>query len=526
MEFVKVKDEFGVNAAKLDISDLNLELDKDNENLLIFSLKKYIKLGSDGNKKSVEEGIKDWNCTFALVNQFFSLQPKEINEKIAKAFIIIHSDVLEYTSKLLNDRNQTPDRFVKSEGQVLLELDDEIDLLAKFDKFITDGFIQPEDQSKKGKRPQDDPEATWYNDEIQQLTSCVLLSKMMAPCFSIVMLNLEKMEGFEFDTDIQILYASQLVLPLLIKKREHIVNKLEKYIELNYNPDSNQELNKIMTGITTYSNIHRLLNTVITRPFVNIDIGVPGCNPMSYIHTVIQSTGANPQGKTAPISIRDTNKYLADDDTTSTLEWDSSATSKSFDIPVIAKTFAPKVARNVAKNYGISDDELSQCLEFYKTSPFQISFLAHSLVAGFFGRRLGGGASISLLSYGQFVELVIVIQLICMIDKLHLLGHLLTAKHGIRSKTHYSSEETQLKFVAEISDHYRNCASRYTYLSDDVWHNAIKDKIIEEEVLARYYYYNTASVIWNHFPQNYNGKMIELDRTLPKQISTFVETHV
>lgn len=516
MKYVKTQTERGEPAARLDISDLDLEVSEAQQQFLTMSMVKY--------QNPTTNGLSGWNKSFQLVNQFFDTLDKYTKEQIAKCIMIIHMDTMNYVSDS-NQRAKELSDFITEEGQLLIDLDNKTDILTKLEDFVKSGSIVLEKQTKAGSRPQDKEWLTWRWEQMCTLVAMILFCKMVSPLFSVMLTHFNILP--QFDTDVDTLYVSNLVTPVFDNRFHEIMIKLYWLIEHHITKDYAKDdiTKKVMTGYTRQSLVEKVVRAIVVRPFVNIDLGRKNNNPVTYLHTVVQKTMGPQQLKSDPWTIRDPNRFSEEEDNTGTLEYDSTVTDKTMDIPVIAKTFAPLIVRRSAYSYDITDEELNQCHEFYMANPFPLTFLAHSLTAGFFGPRLGGGSAVTDVNFSRFVEMVTVVQLICIVERLQTLGHLLTARQAIRSGEALTPEETQLQFHTDASDEYRNCAARYTCMPEDTWHNTIKHNVIGN-VLAHDHYYNTAPLVWSFFDENRNGQKISVQRTLAREIASFVETHI
>lgn len=518
MRFVRMIMDGDKPGVTLDISDLGVTKNEIANPYLTFQMSEYSKL----KKKDKQEQISNWDNVFNPVNSFIQTLPVESQKTMAQLYITQHKRIVEYVT------DDKPERaiwdFVASLGREWSQFDRTCDMWERIIRFIQEGNIRiaEEDFINAGGRPQDSEAMTFRLEHGIAVTGFALLSKIMSPLFAVAMLYLERLD--EFTTDVKTVYVSNFVYPMLQTECPNMLDKFRNYVETFVYKYLYEDSRKTMSAITKASQSQLLIGKIFVQAFVNMDMGSQKNNPLNYVRSTIARAIKHLSIK-HQFSVRDPSFWKSDDGSTSgALEVDSAVSKTPMANPIISRCMALTMAKRVREFYDIGDEEFTNCYEFYMSHPFVPNNLTVSIVSGFFGPFMGGGASIQHLNMPQFVALTTVTQLICFMPGYYTLGHLLTALESTELRDQ-STQEALMINDASRNDEYHRCTERYNILSPTIWENTITNML--KYVATTNHLANTAPLIWQHIDQeSKNGKIIPLDSSLGRQISAFCYNYI
>ncbi len=464
--------------------------------------------------------IAGWTLVFQHVNIFFESFPVDAQEKFVRLFIYLQRQISDYYLSRSDKEELSLPEFFHSLGKVVIEFGKETDIMAKLLHFVKTYPIEFANVKDAGDRPQDRPEMTMNDDEMQCLMTCMLFSKMISPIFNTVIKQYDRLDDFETDT--KIIYLMELVAGLYEETYPEFMEKLRDYIGVFVNRHkSSSDVRRIMLGITSEGTIESLYGTLLVRPFVNIDFMDDKNNPMCFVGAVINSRLRH--APSSPFSIRRPEAaHIDETDNRGTQEWDSANSTLPKHLSIIPRVAIPNIVGNYLREYDVSLAEAQEITNFYRLSPFVPTPVSKLCLRAMFGKSLGGAESISYMKFAEFAQLAIIAQIIIIHMRCYSLAHFLTTIQGSKPIAKTDINATKLRCGFDASQQYRNWMSQFTIVPDKLWRQCLEECV--RYIIDYPHFYNTAPFLWEFLEQdNLNGKEIPVDYTIAAQICLVTE---
>ena len=499
--------------AKLNIDDLDIPNKENLEYLLLFNIESYVKLTSVG--KTVDPLVvrttpiknENWDMTFSNVNQFFTTLTEEQQCILAQGFIMMHHDIQEFFNGTF-DLIQV-NALMRELSAKLLDIDNEIDLLDNLRTYVDNNMIVGLYEGA-GKRAQDSDRLTFLPEQVKDLMSITLLCKMLCPIFGAVISNVEKF----VDTKLKETHCVAILTRLFEYRRKALIEKLMIYIEHIVKQHSEETTSSLMHGYDTGSLTYHMYGILMVRQFVNVDLRVKNGNLMTYIMVSVKRAINTIRSavKRAPTYARKQITTKHDEDgNTAQLEIDSITSKKTLDVkPIIVAAVEPSIRSYMAK-YSIEESDYQQALAYYLGHPITPNPINQNINAMFFGRKLGGANSISMLKAIEYTKITTLMQLIIFSLDINYeeLGHMMTANIA-DTAVDTTINPSLMKVTVGSSQSYRSVkqmfdASPYGFKGKD-WDLHVQK--ITENITTNKYIANTAPFLWDWLNEdNINGKI-------------------
>ena len=500
MEFVRtIKD--GNLCATLKVSELsNMPHYEQIEPLLTFHVGTYTKLkdGSDG-----------WFMVYGIVNKFMNSLSEEHKTALTVILAAMHRDII----KFFNEKDLSKiNIFIHSLNDKLNELDIAIDLCTQLRQYIVENVTIGLFKGA-GERAQDSDALTFYPEEVIDLTTICVLSKLMSPIFGTIMKHLNK----QIDNKYREIHCFYIFTSLLERRYKRLYEKLEHYVQHTTEQTVNKaSLTLLLYGFSSSSMAHQMTAELITRQFVNCDLMVKDGNLMTYvivavkrsIRTVMTNIGKNPAYNRIPIE----NKH-DEDGNVAQLEIDSISTRKTTDSLAIIQFATQQAVAHFKRKYQIDDAEFNASHAFYQRNPIVPNAINQDLASLFFQKEICGAKSIMMLKANEVGQLVTLLQLIVVSLDINYdeLAHALTAIPALDVTVNNSIIDGRIKLNAGSSQYYRSCKQKFETSpfsqkgskSWDYYMSYLVDQMINSS-----WVYNTSDFVWDFLGQeNKNGKI-------------------
>lgn len=521
MRFVQKTDNRGNNEVKFDVADLGL----DHENIeiyLTFKIATFTKLTR--NKVKANEFVTPeeiWNKTFLPVNNFFHQQPIEIQQRIAMTIIEMHSDIIKFMSK--NDMS-TISKFSQMLGEKVVLLEKETDLCRRLTEFV-ETSIPIGDCSKVGKRAQDVRELTWLRDDVVNLTTVIVLCKMLTPIFGVFMGHIRT----HMDNRLKEIHCAAILNLLFRTKYYTTIMKLRHYIEHFVKNELKEDDTAVFHGNTDFTLSYYIFDSLISRSFINANLNFPDGNIMTLILATVKhavETQHTNMHKT-PYRIRQPLGDGADENKDAQHEIDSMSSMTTADTVNIVVASIPEVIRAELDLNELDVDDYLEYIAYYEKHPIVPTDFNKQLNCLYFGPKLGGAKSILMLQGISYYQLTALLQMILFSYKHYELGHMVTATPALEAKMVQTRNDDIIKMNYSVSPSYNICRTRYVDspfgANGKVWDEQV-NKLVD--ILMRMnFIYNTAPKFWDDLQlPNFNGSMVQNSKALMDEFCTFADT--
>lgn len=405
---------------------------------------------------------EDIPLLFFVTNTFNFLNPKESDEKFLTAFtpilyffesltleeaILVAQFYIDMHKILLNAYEEAKavnkitishvNNFTNLLSKRLRKLDIDIDLANKL-RSIVNTYI-PIKPHEYNRARLDNNDITFYEEEIADLTSIVLLSKLMAPIYGKFMdlftkkaANKQDNNPLIIEQSLRELYYSSTLTDVLSDRYFELVDKLREYIlnATSKRMNNIDELTFALRGCTTTFISEHYLATLLNKSFATIDLFKDDCNLMYFITSCIKPTGNQKLfnfSKSTFIKsveeLRESGKSIGEEGNTTLFEVESTRSSHTADIYTLVKFATDNlVAKELEQLKAIwwlkdkdkadlIDDTFNRSSDYYIRNLIGLNDLSEFLIGLFYGRYIGGSSGINNLSVVSEAQLLTLTQL-------------------------------------------------------------------------------------------------------------------
>lgn len=519
---------FGV---RLNISDLNIPKNEKEalEPYLSFSVNTYKVLSAEGDDPArfrEVEGAANWFLEHAddnsklAIAQFFALARQKIRSEMPL--------LLETPAKL--------NEFITNIGEMYLAIVDQCNLRAEFYEYART-FVQLQDISGYGSRPQDSKELTFTVTDMEDLMNLAFLIKMVAPIFGEFILNIpDKLddEGKKIPMQPKDIKVVGFLDPLIRKHFRALMDKVDFFIMHIINTQCKMLTNTaaaVFSGLIPETRLVWARSAILVRNFVCCKLERLDSNIVRFVDTMVHSHITSQNNFANKNQVRPRKPVAAfgfgeDSDSTAQMETDSIISNRPLDSQIIVEAAVPRVIDDFLVQYQITHAELNECFEWLMEHPVMPTPLNSFLACAVFGKKLGGGRSIELLQREAFTKLISLLQLIAFQFGLLEFGHMLTASKSITTRVMQSQNEVQFGLNYSTSYAYRACKDRFggsSKASDGKeWDKQMKD--ICDDIAQNKYLYNTPPPIMDQIEDDNirNGAVVPVELEIISEACTMI----
>ena len=173
------------------------------------------------------------------------------------------------------------------------------------------------------------------------------------------------------------------------------------------------------------------------------------------------------------------------------------------DGPILVKCAVDDVVTAHRRSLDINRADFQKCLDFFKDNPIKQTPLNMFAVTAVFGREVGGGRGIEMITSEPYTKLVAMLQLIAFSMGYIQLGNFLTAAKSPEVKMQLTLEEENFKRQATTLSHYRACREQFSKstitVGDQMWDKQMG--IMLDDLASSIYLVNTPDYILDMVPE-------------------------
>ena len=518
---------FGV---RLNIDDLDIPKNEKEslEPYLTFNVKTYKVLSAEGDNAErfrEVEGAANWYLEHAdnesklAIAQFFALSRQKIRAEMPM--------LLETPAKLTE--------FIIGIGEMYLAIVERCHLMEEFHAYART-FVQLQDISGYGSRPQDSKELTFSVEEMEQLMNLAFLIKMVAPLFGELILNIPDKfddEGNKIPTQPKDIKVVGFLDPLIHAYFTKLMDKVDFFIMhiINNQCKPNNNAAAVFSGLIPETRLIWARSAILVRNFVCCKLERLDSNIVRFVDTMVHSHITSQNNFANRNQVRPRKPVAAfgfgeDSDSTAQMETDSIISNRPLDSQIIVEAAVPRVIDDFLVQYQITHAELNECFDWLMDHPVMPTPLNSFLACAVFGKKLGGGRSIELLQRQSFTKLICLLQIIAFQLGLLEFGHMLTATKSITTRVMQTQNEVQFELNYSTSYAYRTCRDRFggsSRASDGKeWDKQMKD--ICDDIAQNKYLYNTPPAIMDQIQDDSirNGAVIPVELEIISEACTMI----
>ena len=521
MRFVKQVTETGKSLVYLDLQGEKLPGFKfDYTPLLKFHIETYTVLKSKSSSMA-------WDIVFRTTHELFDTRPKSEQLGFATMLVVMHYEIIDklYTQDLqVFNNNLVPLETTLSKW--LDEYDQKVDLVPHLRAWV-ERNVPIQSFVGVGERPQDSAATTFYREDVVDLTTLVLVCKMMTPIFGIFIEACKKKIGNNLK-EIHCLAITKLLFKHrfgpLIDKLKFFISKIMKPVLSKLAPSH------LFNGYTFNTASDEVYSRLITRQYVTVDLFKDNGNLMTYTTSCIRAASTTQcsmagGAKTAaremilPLSNQ---VSINDEGNSSNLEAESRSSNSTADYAVLIKAAANKAIDSFIAEQDIDPELAESCFYYYTVHHIDPTPINSFILSIVFGRALGGAKSIAMLDRVSYSKLLALLQIYFSKSGYEVLVNPLTLKDTGELKSQFTGNDTQLRAIWNSSYEYKACNERFVgSIGELTWDTRLKEII--ENITSTKYAYNTAPAIWDMLHQeSHNGEVFVVDTDLSRQICSLV----
>lgn len=517
MKYVKKTDDIGKAIVHLDLEGLELNLDYDITPLLNYKIETYAVLKANASEFQ-------WNTVFGLPNAFMSTMSDSDKRDFVQVLSLMHYRILAEMGA-----NQVLDgtKMITLESELsktLNDLDQKISLYPKIVDFV-EKHVPIQSFAGAGERAQDSVAMTYYRDDVVQLTSVALMSKLLAPIFGIFIESCKK----KMDNSYKEMHCAAILKDILDNRARELLEKTTNFIRQVIKHILPQaELTQIYNGYTVNVIVQQILSNILVRRFVTVDLLKDKGNLVTYVtscsraaaQTQFSSTGFKTSASTIKLPEDEASK---EDGNLSNLEAESKSSSCTADYALLAKAAMHQLSQRFPMQYELDTELLADMQGFHAYQHTVLTPINAYIMDIVFGDDLGGGRSIELLDGPSLNTILPILQLYLWKHGYRELVHAVTLVPTGQLKSFMTGVDTQLRATWNNSYEYRNCEQIFPYAVNNLrWDTGLKT--IVESVTTEQYLYNTAPAMWEHMEEQvHNGELYITPEGLSKAICTLIE---
>ena len=517
MRFVKRIDSVGKASVYLDLEGLDLpEIKFDFEPLLNFRIETYAVLKATSTEF-------DWETVFATTHKFLKSMSDDEKRKFASMLIVMHYEIL---SSMKIEQELEGDAMTALEtrlSKLLAQFDKSTNLVPRLQEF-TEIEIPIQSFVGVGERAQDSVEMTFYRDDVIQLTTIVLLCKLMTPIFGIFIESCKK----RMDNAYKEIHCVSILKDILSNRYRPLTEKLTYFITRIVKPMLNRiKLTHVYNGYTFSVITQQIYASMLTRRFISVDLFKPNGNLVTYVtscaraaaQTQFSSTGF----KTAVAEIiKPTESSSGEDGNVSNLEAESRSSNKTADFLMIIKAAVEQLCQRFPVEHDLDVDLIQASNYYYQNRHVPLSPLNTYLMCALFGPSLGGAQSIESLDAVSVNRLIPLLQAYLLQQGYYDLVHAVSLLQTGQLKSMLTGNDTQLRATWNNSYEYRNCELKFPYAVNELrWDTRLKD--IVENITAEIMLFNTAPAIWDVLQmESRNNEQYLVPESLSRSVCSFI----
>lgn len=479
MEFTCVVIDGG-NKVRLDLGDLDFPEKETLKNYFNFNCSTFSSIRNYHPDKSSDDsknGKDGFDSIFKIPNWAINRLTKEDQIALAKFFGGACYNIREVIPKLMNEvpSMRAPMVFiqcVEELGKQYYEMCDKIKIYDLFTEYAA--TIKLQDTSTFGVRPQDTPELTFKEPEIRQTMVLAMFCKLATPIFGELINNLPSSDLDRSKSRLPRQKESRcswLLSAIQANYFAHLLERLEFYIGhiVRGLCDKNTESNvaPIFAGHTPNTRMATIMSSLMVRNFVLCNLEQPESNIIRYTDTMVRTLvqTQDTTAKKAQVKLRNApGSLLAGDDggKMAQIEIDSLVSDGTYDTELIIEESINSIIEDYRLRYEITKEEFDACLNYFLDGhPVYQTPLNRYVATVVFGKDIGGGRGIDIISALAYTKLTVMLQLIALSMNMYPLMVALTATKTNGVRVMLGKNEDLFKRMAPTRPNYIDCRSRF-----------------------------------------------------------------
>ena len=402
--------------------------------------------------------------------------------------------------------------FSKQLGEQYLDVIRSTNIVELFRNY-THTQIHMQDTSAFGTRPQDTRELTFNEDEMHETNVIACLCKLASPIFGEIINNLPEHIGEDGKKKLPRDKETRCVPFMSAVIGEYfpmILDKLQNYIHhiVMSLTSKNQDSAAIFYGLTPNTRTSIIMSSLLVRNYVSVELEKPDSNIIRYTDTMVRTLSQTQDSSAHKSQVR-TRKapgsmVIGDDSNNADqMEVDSLVSIGTMDGPILVKCAVDDVVTAHRRSLDINRADFQKCLDFFKENPIKQTPLNMFAVTAVFGREVGGGRGIEMITSEPYTKLVAMLQLIAFSMGYIQLGNFLTAAKSSEVKLQLTLEEENFKRQATTLSHYRACREQFSKstitVGDQMWDKQMG--IMLDDLASSIYLVNTPDYILDMVPE-------------------------
>ena len=504
----------GSNKVRLDISDLsNLIEAKEKESLEKFLL---FNCSTFNIIRSYDKEPEAFDHIFKCVNFVLKNMAKDKQLELAKFFAHANYCIKDTLGKFKTSPREMAGRsvvdFSRQLGEQYLDVIRSTELVELFRNY-THTQIHMQDTSTFGTRPQDTRELTFNEEEMHETNVIACLCKLASPIFGEIINNLPEHVGEDGKKKLPRDKEARCVPLMSAVIGEYfpmILDKLQNYIHhiVMSLTSKNQDSAAIFYGLTPNTRTSIIMSSLLVRNYVSVELEKPDSNIIRYTDTMVRTLSQTQDSSAHKSQVR-TRKapgsmVIGDDSNNADqMEVDSLVSIGTMDGPILVKCAVDDVVTAHRRSLDINRADFQKCLDFFKDNPIKQTPLNMFAVTAVFGREVGGGRGIEMITSEPYTKLVAMLQLIAFSMGYIQLGNFLTAAKSPEVKMQLTLEEENFKRQATTLSHYRACREQFSKstitVGDQMWDKQMG--IMLDDLASSIYLVNTPDYILDMVPE-------------------------
>lgn len=474
----------GNQSVEFQITGFEIPILKEHPELAIFNVKTFFVFIKSKNTKMAYNPVNDFLSKISLDKQL----------QIASALIMMNGLLREEVTTI-----DEVDATLEACGQILNDLDLEINLCDDIEAYVKTGIIPISDMSTAGSRPQDRADMTFIQSEAETITAITILSKLMSPVTGEFIHRHCGIINSQYKES----WAAFIFTKLFYRKFSEIIKKINHYVNnLVGNKKSRDDAAIHYRGYTPDRTASTITAGILTKKFVSIDLFKNDGNVIKYLASCIKSYIESQQksgGNQANIKLfanpKDGDAISGTEETNSSrVEIESTASHKPMVAPPVANFAAKWVINQTLTSENIDLELYEESCSFYRNNPMLITPITMFLLATYFGPDIGGGKSIYLLEAPITIKLAALLQIIAARQGAKHIAHMLTMKVSSEDRL---SQATDFAFANSwrSSPEYTECRKKISSGFGEIgWDVRLRD--IASTLTSKTFSYHTSPCVW------------------------------
>lgn len=379
---------------------------------------------------------------------------ESLSDRNQKILYRYYADVHSYFTNLDEQEiitDEDHDQMINQLQRLTSDMVEKTGLCKKLLVFVnTPEFVYPDessdDKNRRDKSYYYTDEMTFSPSEVRDMTALSMLFKILIPVWG------EYIAHFDIFS-INPLYREEKAIEIVDEVLEHSIfsrtyAKFSQYTEniikreiTHFNKDQNKTIKT--EHILSFHNLTEdvfssiIEATILLKKTVLYECGSLNAlgkvsSIMVYICTGLcqttKSTLSNLSQSVTILPLNEQDQREGDENNQSAMEYYSKASDTPADYPVFIEVMLERDIPNIARDFGVTMEQVDSLTDFYKRSPFERGPLAYSCVASLVGNRAGGSASLEVPMFTEFAKLIAITQHFMARNGLFSLIPLLSAK--------------------------------------------------------------------------------------------------